>query len=352
MENNYSIIMAGGIGSRFWPMSVPERPKQFLDILGTGKSLIQMTYERLLHVSPSENVYIVTNMQYKEMVLEQLPDLKPEQVLTEPERKNTAPCIAYAAAKIHDLNPDANLIISPADHLIIQEGNFANTIKAAITSAEKGRIATIGIQPTRPDTGYGYIEFETSSDIAPNDIVEVKQFREKPNLQTAKEFVDAGNFYWNSGIFIWKSETVLYALQAFQPALFDLFAKDLSAYNGAGEQEYVNHAFATCEDISIDYAIMEHADNIDVVLASFDWSDLGTWGSLDTHLKKDENNNSLVGSNVHAFNSSNCIVNVPEGNTVLIDGLDGYIVIQSDNRLMILRKENEQELKAFLKAMD
>jgi len=343
--------MAGGIGSRFWPMSVPERPKQFLDILGTGKSLIQMTYERLLHVSPSENVYIVTNVQYKEMVLEQLPDLKPEQVLTEPERKNTAPCIAYAAAKIHALNKEANLIVAPADHLILQETNFAKTINAAISSAENGRIATIGILPTRPDTGYGYIEVEKTVESTPESISPVKQFREKPDLETAKKFVESGNFFWNSGIFIWKSSTVLSALEEFQPDLFNLFAKDLSAYNTGGEQEYVNHAFATCEDISVDYAIMEHADNIDVVLASFDWSDLGTWGSLDTHLTKDGHGNSLVGNKIHTFDSSNCIVNIPEGNTALIDGLDGYIVIQSDDRLMILRKENEQELKKYLKAL-
>ncbi len=343
--------MAGGIGSRFWPMSVPDRPKQFLDILGTGKSLLQMTYERLLHVSPSKNVYIVTNVQYKEMVLEQLPDLQPDQVLTEPERKNTAPCIAYAAAKIHDLNSDANLIISPADHLIIQESNFAATIEAAIRSAENHRIATIGIQPTRPDTGYGYIEFEKLSTLSPNDTVAVKQFREKPDLLTAEQFVNAGNFYWNSGIFIWKSSTVLKALETFQPELHRLFSADLSDYNTPREQDKVNHAFSACEDISIDYAIMEHADNIDVVLASFDWSDLGTWGSLDTHLSKDGNNNALVGGNIHSFNSSNCIVNVPEGSTALIDGLEGYIVIQSDNRLMILRKENEQELKAYLKSV-
>ncbi len=343
--------MAGGIGSRFWPLSVPERPKQFLDILGTGKSLIQMTYERLLHVSPSENVYIVTNVQYKEMVLEQLPDLKPEQVLTEPERKNTAPCIAYAAAKIHALNKEANLIVAPADHLILQESNFSKTINAAISSAEKGRIATIGILPTRPDTGYGYIEVEKTAASAPESISPVKQFREKPDLETAKKFVESGNFFWNSGIFIWKSSTVLNALEEFQPDLFNLFAKDLSAYNTSGEQEHVNHAFATCEDISVDYAIMEHAENIDVVLASFDWSDLGTWGSLDTHLTKDDHGNALVGNKIHTFDSSNCIVNIPDGNTAIIDGLDGYIVIQSDDRLMILRKENEQELKKYLKVL-
>ena len=343
--------MAGGIGSRFWPLSTPEYPKQFLDILGIGKSLIQMTYERLLHVSPVENVYVVTNALYKEIVLEQLPDLKPEQVLTEPERKNTAPCIAYAAAKIHALNPNANLIISPADHLIIQENNFAQTINAAITSAEKGRIATIGIQPTRPDTGYGYIEVDASATLQPNAIVKINQFREKPDLETAIQFVNSGNFYWNSGIFIWKSETVLDALKNFQPGLFELFAGDPSKYNGADEQEYVNHAFATCEDISIDFAVMEHADNIDVVLASFDWSDLGTWGSLETHLTKDKHNNAIIGADVYAFNSSNCIVNIPAGKTAIIDGLDGFIIIQSEDKLMIIRKENEQELKKYVSSI-
>lgn len=340
--------MAGGIGSRFWPLSTPENPKQFLDVLGIGKSLIQMTYERLLAVSPKENIYVVTNMNYKEIVLQQLPDLRPEQVLTEPERKNTAPCIAYAAAKIHSINKDANLIISPADHLIIQEQNFATTIQSAIESAEKGRIATIGIQPTRPDTGYGYIEFDSSEKLNPNEIVEIKQFREKPDLKTAKSFVEAGNFYWNSGIFIWKSETVLNALKDFQPALFDLFAGDISMYKSENEQERVNEAFAKCEDISIDFAVMEHAKNIDVVLASFDWSDLGTWGSLDQHLEKDNDNNAAVGSNIHLFNSKNCIVNLPKGNTAIIDGLDGYIIIQADDKLMILQKENEQELKQYL----
>lgn len=343
--------MAGGIGSRFWPMSTPENPKQFLDVLGIGKTLIQMTFERMLSISHVENIYILTNMDYKDLVLEQLPMLKPEQVLTEPERKNTAPCIAYAAAKIQAMNTEANLIVAPADHLIIQTEKFASTIFAAIESAKAGRIATIGISPTRPDTGYGYIEFEKTNELKANDCVEVQQFREKPDLETAKQFVAAGNFYWNSGIFIWKSSTILNALQEFQPSLYSLFASELKAYNTPGEQDFVNHAFATCEDISVDFAIMEHAKNIDVVLASFDWSDLGTWGSLDTHLSKDDQNNSIVGNNTRLFNSKNCIVNIPNGNEAIIDGLDGYIVIQSDNRLMILKKENEQELKAFLKKL-
>ncbi len=352
MKDNYSIIMAGGIGSRFWPMSVPQKPKQFLDVLGIGKSLIQMTYERLLHVSPSENIYIVTNKLYKDLVLEQLPDLKPEQVLMEPQRKNTAPCIAYAAAKIHAMNPNAKLIISPADHLIIQQENFAKTIETAISAAEKGRIATIGITPTRPDTGYGYIEFDSNADRTPNATVAVKQFREKPDLETAKEFVEAGNFFWNSGIFIWKSETVLNALKSFQSELHGLFASDLSFYNTENEQEKVDHCFEVCEDISIDFAVMEHAQNIDVILSNFDWSDLGTWGSLDTHLKHDASENAVIGSKVHTFNTANSIINLEDDTEAIIDGLDGYIVIQSENRLMILRKENEQELKLFMKSLD
>lgn len=352
MKDNYSVIMAGGIGSRFWPMSVPERPKQFLDVLGIGKSLIQMTYERLLHVSPSENIYIVTNKIYKDLVLEQLPDLSPDQVLTEPQRKNTAPCIAYAAAKIHAINPNAKLIISPADHLIMQQDNFAQTIGAALAAAENGRIATIGIQPTRPDTGYGYIEFDGNIERVPNATVPVAQFREKPDLDTAQTFVDAGNFFWNSGIFIWKSATVLDALGMYQPKLHELFAGDLSFYNTASEQDNVDHCFEVCEDISIDFAVMEHAQNIDVVLSNFDWSDLGTWGSLDTHLQHDSQGNAVVGAKAHLFHSSNCIVNLEDGTEAIIDGLDGYIIIQSENRLMILRKENEQELKHFMKVLE
>ncbi len=351
MKDNYSVIMAGGIGSRFWPMSVPQRPKQFLDVLGIGKSLIQMTYERLLHVSPSENIYIVTNKAYKDLVLEQLPDLKPEQVLMEPQRKNTAPCIAYAAAKIHAMNPNAKLVISPADHLIVNQQNFAETIEKALEAAENDRIATIGIQPTRPDTGYGYIEFDAATETVPNACVPVAQFREKPDLETAKSFVSAGNFYWNSGIFIWKSGTVLDALKSYQPELHGLFAGDLSFYNTPQEQDKVDHCFEVCEDISIDFAVMEHAQNIDVVLSNFDWSDLGTWGSLDTHLSHDENGNALIGDKVHAFHTSNSIINLEDGTEAIIDGLDGYIVIQSENRLMILRKENEQALKQFMKEL-
>lgn len=344
--------MAGGVGSRFWPMSTPTKPKQFLDVLGIGKSLIQMTYDRLLSVAPKENIYIVTNAIYADIVKEQLPDLDKNQILTEPKRKNTAPCIAYAAAKITALNPNATMIISPADHLIVKENRFTEIIKSAISQAtNEHRLVTLGIQPSRPDTGYGYIEFSASENLKAGDITEVIQFREKPDLLTAESFVKSGNFYWNSGIFVWKTGTILEALEKFQPKLYKLFAEDLSVYNHKGEQEKVNESFELCEDISIDFAIMEHAKNIDVILSDFDWSDLGTWGSLNTHLKKDANNNAVIGENVHLFNSSNCMVNVPSDKLVLLDGLQDYIVVESDNMLMVLKASNEQELKNYLSSV-
>jgi mannose-1-phosphate guanylyltransferase len=339
MKDNYCIIMAGGVGSRFWPMSTPQKPKQFLDVLGIGKSLIQMTYERLLLTAPKENIYVLTNTSYAQIVKEQLPDLTYDQILTEPKRKNTAPCIAYAAAKIHALNPNATMIISPADHLIVKEQRFTEIVGTAIRRAnEDERLVTLGIQPTRPDTGYGYIEFDHTVKVQAGEVTEVKQFREKPDLAT--------------GIFIWKTSSILSSLESFQPALHSLFAGDLSHYNTLTEQEKVNYCFETCEDISIDFAVMEHAKNVDVVLADFDWSDLGTWGSLNTHLSKDENNNAVVGTNAHLFNSSNCLVNIPNNKLVVLDGLNDYIVVESDNMLMVLKSENEQELKNYLKQVE
>jgi len=345
--------MAGGVGSRFWPMSTSNFPKQFLDVLGIGKTLIQMTYERLLTVAPPENIYILTNEKYAGIVASQLPNLTENQILKEPQRKNTAPCIAYAAAKIVAQNPDACMIVCPSDHLIMKEEKFTSVIETAIKNASQNdRIVTLGIQPTRPDTGYGYIEFSNEKAIQPGEITEVIQFREKPDFVTAQSFLDSGNFYWNSGIFIWKASVLLTALKFFQFELFELFAGDLSWYNTPSEQENVNQRFAKCEDISIDYAVMENAKNVDVVLADFDWSDLGTWGSLSTHLNKDDHNNSVIGDNVHLFNSENCQINVPNGKLVLLDGLQDYIVVESDNMLMILKNENEQELKNYLKKVE
>ena len=347
-KNNYGIIMAGGIGSRFWPMSTEEKPKQFLDILGTGKSLIQMTYNRMLNFVPADQIYILTNTSYKDLVLSQLEGLKPSQVLTEPKRKNTAPCIAYAAAKLSQLNPDANLVVAPSDHLILQEDEFVKTIAQALESSSKGNICTLGIKPTRPDTGYGYIEFNAEFERVPNAIYPVEKFREKPDLATANEFLNAGNYYWNSGIFVWKAATILSSLQKYRPDLHTLFTERSNLYNTENEQDYVNTCFERCESISIDFAIMEHATNIEVILANFDWSDLGTWGSLYTHLDKDTVGNAVVGSNVIMPNSSNCMVNVPNSTTAIIEGLDDYIVIQAENKLMILRKEQEQELKKYI----
>jgi mannose-1-phosphate guanylyltransferase len=353
MNNNYGLIMAGGVGSRFWPMSTPQKPKQFLDVLGIGKSLLRLTFERLQNTVPTDQIYILTNTSYLELVLEQLPELNASQVLCEPMRKNTAPCIAFAAAKIYKNNPEAILIISPSDHLIINETRFNEIINTAITVAnQKKHLVTLGIAPTRPDTGYGYIEFDKSKNISKGEATDVIQFREKPNLQKAQEFLEAGNFYWNAGIFVWRADVILEALKKFQSKLFALFANDLSNYETEKETEFIYNAFNNCEDISIDFAVMEHAKNVSVVLSDFDWSDLGTWGSLTEHLKKDENTNSIIGNNVFAFNSENCLVNVPKNKLVLLDGLKDYIVVESEDMLMVLKSSNEQELKNYLKVIE
>lgn len=344
--------MAGGIGSRFWPMSTPQRPKQFLDVLGIGKSLLQMTYERLLHIAPKENIYIVTNEKYFDLVKDQLSELTDDQILTEPMRKNTAPCIAYASAKIYAKNPNATLVVAPSDHLILKEESFVQTINVAIDVASSDeRLVTLGIKPTRPDTGYGYIEFSEEGEILPNQVNQVKHFREKPSREMAELFLKSGNYYWNSGIFIWKAESILNSLEKFKPELHQLFTSDLNKYNSKDEKEYVNHCFQVCEDISIDFAVMENAKNTDVVLASFDWSDLGTWGSLFTHLEKDYNGNAVIGDNVNIINSTNCIVNLPNDKLALIEGLNDYIIVESDNMLMILNKNDEQNLKKYMEPM-
>ena len=344
--------MAGGIGSRFWPMSTAQHPKQFLDVLGIGKSLLRMTFERLLNSAPVENIFIVTNAMYLKLVQEQLPELTLNQILTEPERKNTAPCIAYAAAKIYSINPNANLIVAPSDHLILKEEKFSEIIEIALQQAStNNRLVTLGIKPTRPDTGYGYIEFVEDGDILPGQIKDVKHFTEKPNREMAEIFLKSGNYYWNSGIFIWKANTILHALEKFKPELYALFTSKSELYNTPQEQEYVNACFRACEDISIDFAVMENAKNVDIVLASFDWSDLGTWGSLYTHLEKDYNGNAVIGANVHMINSENCIVNLPNDKLALIQGLDNFIIVESDNMLMILNKQDEQNLKKYMSPM-
>lgn len=344
--------MAGGIGSRFWPMSVPSHPKQFLDVLGIGKSLLQMTMERLLSVAPVENIYIVTNERYVDLVKEQLPQLTEEQILTEPERKNTAPCIAYAAAKIYSKNKEANLVVAPSDHLIVNENKFTKIVNIALERSEHtDSLVTLGIKPTRPDSGYGYIQFFNDGDIMGGQIKKVKQFTEKPNRELAEIFLKSGDYYWNSGIFVWRASTILEALRKFKPDLYNHFCSDFFAYNSAKEKEFVNDAFRNCEDISIDFAVMENAKNVDVVLANFDWSDLGTWGSLYTHLDKDYNGNAVIGDNISMIDSHNCIVNLPKDKVAIIQGMDDHIIVESEDKLLILNKNDEQSLKKYLEPL-
>lgn len=345
--------MAGGIGSRFWPMSTSEKPKQFLDILGIGKSLLRLTFERMLSTIPKDHIYILTNTTYLSLVLEQLPEISSKQVLCEPFRKNTAPCIAYAASKILKINAEATLIISPSDHLILNQTRFDEIIQKAILVANKDKhLVTLGIAPTRPDTGYGYIEFSKEKQIQKGEATKVIQFCEKPDLATAKKFINHGNFYWNAGIFVWRADVILQSIQTFQPKLYALFSSDLNCYDTANENDFIYNAFDKCEDISIDFAIMEHAKNVSVVLSDFDWSDLGTWGSLNEHLEKDGSNNAIIGKNVFAVNTDNCLIHVSENKLVLVDGLKDYIVVEANNMLMILKNSNEQNLKNYIKQME
>jgi len=345
--------MAGGIGSRFWPLSTSKKPKQFLDVLGIGKSLLRLTFERMLSTVPKDQIYILTNTDYLSLVLEQLPEISENQVLCEPLRKNTAPCIAFAAAKILKINKEATLIVSPSDHLILNQTRFNEIIQTAIKVAnESEQLVTLGIAPTRPDTGYGYIEFSKEKMIQKGEATSVIQFCEKPNLESAQKFLASGNFYWNAGIFVWRADVILKSLSDFQPKLYALFTSNLAAYDSSHEKEYVNHAFNECEDISIDFAVMEHAKNVSVVLSDFDWSDLGTWGSLNEHLEKDKHNNAIIGKNVFAINSENCLINMPDDKLVLVDGMKDYILVESDNMLMILKNSNEQDLKKYLKQIE
>ena len=344
--------MAGGVGSRFWPMSIPSRPKQFLDVLGIGKTLIQLTFERLERIAPEDQIYVVTNERYVGLVKQQLPQLSADRILTEPMRKNTAPCITYAAAKIYAINKEANLVVAPSDHLIVKEERFERIVNIAIQRAqEKDRLITLGIKPTRPDSGYGYIQFHQDGDILGGQIKKVKQFTEKPNRELAEIFLKSGDYYWNSGIFVWRAKTILAAVQKFKPDLYDLFCNDFHVYNTPGEKIYTDQAFMACEDISIDFGIMENAKNVDVVLADFDWSDLGTWGSLYGHLEKDYNGNAASSEKIFMIDSHDCLVKLPKDRVAVIQGMDNKIVVEADNKLLILDKNDEQNLKKYLETI-
>ena len=350
MNNNYCIIMAGGVGSRFWPLSRQGRPKQFLDILGTGKTLIQQTFERFETFIPKENILIVTSVRYKKLVKEQLPELNDDQVLLEPLRRNTAPCVAYALSKIRLKNPRANLIVAPSDHLIIKEEEFIRQIKKGLDFIEKNdALLTLGIKPSRPETGYGYIQVKKKVDFNQYDnLYKVKTFTEKPDLEMAQIFVDSGEFFWNSGIFLWSMSAITSAYETHLNDVYSLFAKGEKLYNTEDEIHFINKTYSECKGISIDYGIMEKAQNVYVLTADFGWSDLGTWGSLYDNKQKDVLGNVVNGENVLTYDTSNCIINITEEKVAVLQGLDGYIVAESDDTLMICRKEDEQQIKQFV----
>ena len=348
-KNNYAIIMAGGIGSRFWPMSRSSYPKQFLDILGTGETLIQQTFRRISKVCPDDNILVVTNKKYKDLCLNQLPNIKESNILCEPAMRNTAPCLAYAAFKVFQENKEANMVVAPSDHLITNEDEFVRIINDCLdASAQENCLLTLGIKASRPDTGYGYIQFNDAALKSNPNITKVKTFTEKPNQELALQFIDSGDFLWNSGIFIWKAETVILAIRKHLRDMYDIFEAGNEYYNTNNESEFIDRVFPGCKNISIDYGIMEKSENVYVCPADFGWSDLGTWGSLYTHLEMDESNNGVIGSNVILYNSSSNIVNVPKDKLVVLQGLDGYIVVESNNTLLICKKDDEQLIKQFV----
>lgn len=337
--------MAGGIGSRFWPMSTPECPKQFIDVMGCGRSLIQLTVDRFRGICEPDHVWVVTSQQYVAIVKEQLPDVPADNILAEPCRRNTAPCIAYVAWKIQQRFPDANIVVTPSDALVLDTDEFRRVISQALDfTTQAGRIVTIGIKPSRPETGYGYIA--AGNAIADSEICKVEQFKEKPNLDTAKSYLAAGNYFWNAGIFVWNVDTVVNAIRNYQPDLAEIFDNIAPAMYSDDEAAVIANLFPTCPNISIDYAVMEKSPDIYVHPADFGWSDLGTWGSLHTHLAHDEQGNATVG-NVSLFDSTNCIVHVPQNRRVVVQGLDGYIVAEKDNTLLICRLADEQRIKDF-----
>ncbi|WP_396603085.1 mannose-1-phosphate guanylyltransferase [Algibacter sp. R77976] len=345
-KNYYAILMAGGVGSRFWPISTQDFPKQFHDMLGTGDTLIQKTFQRLSDLIPKENIFILTNERYNDLVLEQLPEVEQRQVVLEPAMRNTAPCILYASLKIQKENPDALMIVAPSDHWIEDEKTFSKNVKQAFDFCSKNNaLMTLGIQPTFPNTGYGYIEFDKSSTEA---IKSVNQFREKPDYQTAKSFIEQGNFLWNAGIFMWSAKTVVEAFQNNQPELYSLFEKGISVYNTEFEDGFIKDNYPKAENISVDYAIMEKSSNVQVIAAEFDWNDLGTWGSLYDKLDKDESNNAVVNARTLAEDASGNMIRTKSDKIVVVDGIKDYIIVDKDEVLLIFPKSKEQDIKKTL----
>jgi len=349
-KNYYCIIMAGGIGARFWPMSRSDRPKQFIDILGTGETLIQQTFKRFAKICPVENILIVTNEQYDSLVKEQLPELPHNNILLEPAMRNTAPCIAYANHKIKAINPDACIVVAPSDHLILKEAEFIKVINNALEAACKNDwLITLGIEPSRPDTGYGYIQYDEGQRYEKNkNIRKVKTFTEKPDHELADKFLASGDFLWNAGIFIWSLKSISEAFAKYLDDVDELFQKGSSKYNTSDEKQFIEETYTVCRKISIDYGIMEKATNVYVYSASFGWSDLGTWGSLYDIRKKDDEGNAISGSDVMLYDTEGCIVNMPKDKLVVVQGLKDYIVIEDGDALLICKKEEEQQIRQFV----
>jgi mannose-1-phosphate guanylyltransferase len=347
--NNHLVIMAGGVGSRFWPMSTTDKPKQFIDVLGIGKSLLQLTVDRFSGIVPPENVWVVTNQKYADTVSGQLPDMPVDHILCEPCRRNTAPCIAYVSWRIKSKDPKANIVVSPSDHVVMDPAEFRRVITECLKfTSDTDAIVTLGMKPTRPETGYGYIQADLSSKSLRNkEIFRVDSFREKPDLQTATQYISEKNYFWNAGIFIWNVSTIVNAFRIYQPAMAKIFESLLPVYGTAEEQQAIDRLFPECENISVDYAIMEKAEEIFVCPADFGWSDLGTWGSLLQQSKKDLYGNAAIGPDISLFESHDCIVHTTQEKKVVIQGLDGYIVAENDDTLLICKLSEEQRIKQF-----
>lgn len=341
--------MAGGVGSRFWPMSTTECPKQFIDVFGTGRTFIQMTYDRFKGLIAPKNVWVVTSRQYADMVAEQLPDIPKSNILLEPCRRNTAPCIAYVSWRIKAKNPKANLVISPADHLVTDVVEFQRVISSALKfTSETDSIVTLGMTPSRPETGYGYIQADLyEPSLSNKEIYRVDSFKEKPNLETAKKYIQSKEYYWNSGIFIWSVNTIVNALRIYEPEMSRIFEDMYPVYGTDKEQAAIDEKFPQCESVSIDYAVMEKAEEIFVFPADFGWSDVGTWGSLHTIAPRDAQGNNVIGNDVRLFETRNCIVHTTEEKRVVVQGLDGYIVAEKGDTLLICRLDEEQRIKEF-----
>ena len=342
--------MAGGVGSRFWPMSTEDRPKQFIDVLGVGRSLMQLTFDRFEGICSPQNVWVVTNLRYKDIVKEQLPEIPEGNILCEPCRRNTAPCIAYVSWRIKTQDKNANIVVTPSDHIVTDCEEFRRVVKQCLKfSSETDAMITLGMKPTRPETGYGYIQADLSYSSPRNkEIFRVDSVREKPDLETAQKYIKNKSYYWNAGIFIWNINTIINAFRVYQPALNDIFESLSGVYGTPKEQEEIDRMFPECDNISVDYAIMENAEEIFVCPADFGWSDLGTWGSLLVQTPKDLYGNGVIGNNISLYDSHNCIVHTIGKKKVVVQGLDGYIIAEEDDRLLICKLSEEQRIKSLI----